>query len=199
MTASRRKRRVPRRLRALRRWSNGFAKGRKPDVARQLRYLRRWAERFAGQFPDLDESIPDNEYTRWKLPCSLEIVEGRHALRSTQIASAQALIDAVGHLVAAKPTDARDFRVTCTIYPGGLWESEVCIYHTEKCWLKHTRELESPTGKYSRIHGRSLAADWALHLPASVQELGLRCEPGPQTDPEYWHSAYECWYYGEVD
>jgi hypothetical protein len=185
-------------LRAFQRWSNGFAKGRRPDVARQLRYLRRWAERFAGKFPNLHEPIPGNEYTRWKLPCSLEIVEGRHALRSTQIGSAQSLIDAVGHLIAAKPGDARDIRVTCAIYPESLWGSEVCIHLTEGHWQERTRELESPTGKYSHIPGRSLAAEWGLQLPPGVQELGLRCEPGPETDREHWDGAFECWYFGEV-
>lgn len=186
------------RRRAFQRWSMGFAKGRRPDVARQVRHLQRWAERFAGAFPELHEPVPGHEYVRWKLPCSLEIVEGRHALRSTRIAAAQSLIDAVGHLVAAKPAGAGAVRVTCAIYPDGLWDSEICIYLTEAYWQARTSEQDSPSGTYSHIRGRSLAAEWGLQLPPGVQELGLRSEPGPGGNPDDGNGPCECWYYGQV-
>lgn len=139
-------------------------------VPRRLRALKRWSEGFAGDFPSRETLALTNRYYNWKIPVDANLVEGRQATRDIQRTCAQRLIDACGHLLADKPEFARETRVTCVVCLPDMFISEVCIYLDEAYYRGHI------TG--GRIVGRRLSAEWGLELPEGVDELGVEVDDG---------------------
>lgn len=168
-------------------------------IPRRLRALKRWAEGFSGWFPeDLDVA---ERYCNWKIPVIRNLVEGRHVKRQNQIECAQRLIDAVGYFMAAKPESAKEFRVTCSICLPEMFASEICIYLQEEYFQSHTTDGVDHCGTTTRerIKGRSLAKEWGLILPEGASELGVAVDYRKEEDDDSsvdWSG--EDWYFGEV-
>ena len=165
-------------------------------VPRRLRAMKRWSEGLAGHFPSDEEIDPASRYWNFKIPVDLNLVEGRGTNRDIQRACAQNLVNACGHLLAAKPAAARDIRVTCVVCLPDMFTSELCIYLQEEYFLSHTSPAKNEHGETTMLTGRSLSQEWALDLPPGVAELGTAVEYHSEEDD--WHLSGERWYFGEV-
>ncbi len=169
-------------------------------IPRRLRALKRWAEDFSGWFPGPEELDVAERYWNWKIPVIRNLVQGRHVKKQNQIECAQRLIDAASHLMAAKPEEAKEFRVTCSICLPEMFSSEVCIYLQEEYFQSHTTEGFEPGNSLfwsktrKKIKERSIAKEWGLILPEGFSEIGLAVD----CKDNYGEWAEEHWYFGEV-
>ena len=164
-----------------------------------VRDFARWARSMVGNFPpDIEH---DQLYWNTKLPVACDRVEGRFAKRRTQRALAQIQIEICDEWIRAKPTYAVSWRVTCLICLPDFWTSELCIYVSDDYWHGHDPnlgEVIDPVcpAPVTAIAKRSLAAEWRLTVPESMQERGVSIQI-PETNA---HGGYtsEHWRYGEV-
>ncbi len=170
-------------------------------IPRRLRALKRWAEDFSGWFPGSEELDVAERYWNWKIPVIRNLVQGRHVKKQNQIECAQRLIDAASHLMAAKPEDAKEFRVTCSICLPEMFSSEICIYLQEEYFQSHTTDSFKDFGIYGsatkkKIKERSLAKEWGLLLPEGFSEIGIKIDEEDGCPGDSWSGEY--WYFGEV-
>ena len=163
-------------------------------IPRRLRSLKRWSHNFQDYFPA--GLTPAHRYYNWKIPVLQSIIEGRYAKPKIQAQCAQALLDACAHLMAAKPAEAQDFRVTCVICLPDMFTSEVCIFSGEDYFQKHTSQRQDQYGETRLITDRSLAESWGLQLPEGMHELGL--SQNYRSEEEGWSQVGDRWYFGEV-
>lgn len=163
-------------------------------VSRRLRALHKWADSFAGWFPE--ELDPTDKYCNWKIPVLSSLVEGKQAERPIQAECAQQLVNACAHLMLAKPHSLSNYRVTCSITLPDMFSSEVCIYTDQDYYQGHVKEGVYEYGTITRIRERSLASEWALNLPAGVEELGVYLNFSSAEDD--WTLVGDRWFFGEV-
>ena len=164
-------------------------------VRRRLRALEKWATRFEGWFPE--ELQADDRYINWKIPVLQNLIEGRHASRKTQAKCAQHLIDACHRLIQAKPSTARNCRVTCVVCLPDMFTSEICIYLQEAYFQSHTAPSIDSYGFSKIIAGRSLAQEWGLRVPERMAELGIALDYRGFEDRNDWFVGTR-WYFGEL-
>ena len=166
-------------------------------IPRRLRSLRKWAEGFKGHFPKKDELDQNPQYSNWKIPSHWGLVEGKYTNLEIQRQCAQLLIDACGSLIAARPDWAAAYRVTCCICLPDLHTSELCIYIDEDYFRSKTEAASNEYGFQAPIENRTLATDWSLSLPNGVEELGVlwRYDTSPDVEDHY---VSEHWMYGDV-
>lgn len=163
-------------------------------IPRRLRALQKWSVSFSGWFPDkLD---PSNRYCNWKIPVLSSLVEGKQATRSTQVECAQQLVNACAHLISAKPPSLPNYRVTCSIFLPNMFDSQVCIYMDEDYYQGHITEGTYEYGTITRLTEKSLAKNWGLTLPPHVKELGVYLNFDSSEDD--WSLVGERWFFGEA-
>lgn len=162
-------------------------------IPRRLRALARWTKSFSGYFPS--QLTPEEKYWNYKIPVYRNLVEGKQTTKSIQVFCAQQLIDAAHHIYKAKPQDAEHSRVTCVISLPCMFSSELCIYTSEEYFKEHTTERTGRFGRIERIQGKSLAQEFGLVLPEGFNELGVL-----RTDEDDDGNPYisDQWYFGEV-
>ena len=163
-------------------------------VPRRLRALKKWSDSFAGWFPD--ELNPTDRYCNWKIPVLSSLVEGKQAKRSIQIECAQQLINACAHLISAKPPSLEKYRATCSIVLPAIFDSRICIYMDEAFYQGRVTVGTYEFGTITSLSNRSLAKEWGISLPAGVHELGVYLSFRSEEDD--WSLVGERWYFGEV-
>lgn len=163
---------------------------------RLLRSLQRWSDHFAGYFPAAEEVLENPRYWNEKIPVYADLVEPPTTNAAIQRECAQRLIDACAHLMAAKPASLAHVRVTCCIVLPDMFGSELCLYIEDAYFRGHTTLGPREHGSATSLHPRSLAAEWGLHIPAGMDELGIAVDY-PETEGYYGWSS-ELWYFGEV-
>ncbi len=163
-------------------------------IKRQLRNLTRWANRFAAWPAEID---PERTFVHWKIPVSLNLVEGVHAKRPVQRKVVQALIDACSHLMAVKPSAANCYRVTCAVCIPDMFMSEICLFLQEDYFQSHITPAGNEYGTSTRIFNRSLAKEWNLQLPEGMHEVGMHDDYRGFPDKTDWY-VRDRWYFGEV-
>jgi hypothetical protein len=137
-------------------------------VPRRLRAIDRWAEGFNGYFPDLSPLLEKGErYYNWKIPVHASLVQGKQATLEQKAACAQAMIKACSYLMAAKPPRWKAVRVTADIQLPHMFWSELCLYLDEAYFESHVRSAPA-AGK--------LSARWSLSLPPGIHERGIAYE-----------------------
>ena len=166
-------------------------------VSRRIRSLERWATQFQGWFPNGLQT--EDRYCNWKIPVLRNLVEGRHTSKEIQAKCTQYLINACHHLIHAKPSTAKGYRVTCVICMPDMFSSEICIYLDEDYFRSHMEIGISQHGVHvERITDRSLAKEWNLSLPSGMSEIGNQIDfPGYEDGSDAFHG--ERWMYGEVN
>lgn len=165
-------------------------------VPRRMRALKRWAEGFEGYFP---EGLTEGHmYHNYKVAVHESLVEGKQATADARRQAAQSLIDACAHLIAAKPASADPFRVLATICLPDMFSSEVCIYSDRDYYHSKISPAPSKNGTCTPITDRKLSEEWGLNLPAGIGEYGLALDFRGHEDPDYWYVG-EVWYFGEVE
>jgi len=118
-------------------------------IPRRLRALAKWSCTFEGSFPE--DLTSDDWFANYRLPVHQGLVDGKYATIDQRRAAAQAPVDACSHLMAAKPKGAIEFRVVATISLPKMFPSEVCIYSDEAYFQemvrigqsRHARQRES--------------------------------------------------------
>jgi Protein of unknown function (DUF3916) len=169
---------------------------------RQPRYIRdfaKWAQSCAGKFAeDVDETQP---YWNTKLPVPYEVVEGRFAKFRARRALAQIQLAICAEWIAAKPSHAKHWRVTCVACIPDFWTSELCIYLSDEYAKVHHILIDenAQTESASRsnvIVARSLADAWRLNVPSGMRERGVQINY-PETDEHHGYQS-EHWYCGEL-
>ncbi len=136
-------------------------------IPRRLRALKRWSESFIDYFPD---ELPEGrKYMNWKIPVHAGLVIGKYSTSTIKAECAQRLIDACANLIHAKPKKFEKIRVTALISLPDMFGSEICLYVDEDYFRAHTRIV----GETKKITNKSLSKDWGLVLPEGVHELGI--------------------------
>lgn len=162
-------------------------------IPRRLRALTRWTKSLSGYFPSA--LTAEEKYWYYKIPVHRNLVEGKQTSKSIQAFCAQQLIDAAHHIYKAKPQDTEYSRVTCVISLPCMFTSELCIYTSEEYFNEHTVAQIGRFGKIEKIQGKSLAQEFGLVLPEGFNELGvLRTDEDDDGNP----CISEQWYFGEV-
>lgn len=165
-------------------------------IPRRLRALKKWSDSFKGCFPnDLE---PNNRYWNWKIPILAGLIEGNHTKLSIQAECAQRLIDACNYLIEAKPVSAKDFRVTCVVCLPDMFTSEMCIYLQESYFRSHTSEYKNKSYEQIIITEKSLAQEWKLSLSENIRELGIKINYKNDDNFHEIPLILERWYFGEV-
>ncbi|MDH3596811.1 MAG: DUF3916 domain-containing protein [Rhodospirillales bacterium] len=162
------------------------AKVRNP--ARHLRALRRWTEGFAGTFP-VEHAA--RRYVNWKIPVLDRLVRPPTTTPAIQRDCAQCLIDAAAHIARARPTELAQARSVAIIDLPDLFGSEVCVFFDEAYFESFTardseRQQWTPLPKT-----RSLVDEMALRLPDGYSVLGFAEvirdeETGEARESEVW-------------
>jgi Protein of unknown function (DUF3916) len=170
---------------------------------RQPRYIRefaKWAQSCAGNFAeDVDETQP---YWNAKLPMPWQAVEGRFAKLRTRKACAQIQLAICAEWIAAKPSHAKGWSVTCVICIPDFWTSELCIYLSDEYAKRHYILLSNEeaqtegAGKSNIIVGRPLADAWRLNVPNGMRERGVQIDYFEADEHHGYQSEH--WYYGEL-
>lgn len=164
------------------------------NLPRHVRAVGRWADGFEGFFPP--DLSPDTRYWNEKLPVFQPMVEGPRARRWVQRACASHLITACHHLIQAKPASAKGFRVVASVVLPQFFGSELCVYTDEAYFQSKIRPRADAQGSITPITGRSLAAEWGLTLPQGIGELGALWDYSARAEDPFKASF---WIFGEVD
>ncbi|HEY8565831.1 MAG TPA: DUF3916 domain-containing protein [Beijerinckiaceae bacterium] len=158
---------MPRRL-TLRR-PNGPLPSR--TVERELRALERWARTLGESFP---AGAAADIHDDWKLPVSGALVDPPTTTPAIQARAAQALLDGAARLLAARPQDRGDVRVTVLITLPDMFPSRICVFYDPAYFAT----FADRTGRYQQwtpLHPeRSLAREWGLIMPHGFREQGFR-------------------------
>lgn len=167
-------------------------------IPRRLRALRKWSAAFVHEFPTEQELTESSlGYWNWKIPVHSAMVEGKQATTEVQRACAQLIIDGCASLLSAKPTWAAAYRVTGLICLPDMFTSEICIYLDEAYFHGKVDPDSTQYGYQERIKNRSLASEWGLQLPEGVSEIGtLWCYDASEDADDHYVSDH--WMYGEV-
>ena len=161
-------------------------------IPRRLRALKRWSESFQGCFPEgLSEQ---DRYRNIKIPVNAAIFAPRPGALSIRKVCAQLLLDACARLHEAKMRRGIPWRVVTTVCVSDMFSSEICVYTSEAYFQSHVQASENATGKTSIISGRSLAREWGLVLPAGFEERGLSYDYRGFQDKDDW-DVREDWYF----
>ena len=136
-------------------------------IPRRLRALKRWSENFIDYFPD--ELPKGRQYMNWKIPVHAGLVMGKYSTSKIKAECAQRMIEACANLIHAKPIKFKNVRVTALISLPDMFSSEICLYLDEAYFRGHTLV----SGETKLITEKSLSKDWGLVLPEGVHELGI--------------------------
>ncbi|HYF53035.1 MAG TPA: DUF3916 domain-containing protein [Salinarimonas sp.] len=140
-------------------------------VKRELRALERWARRLGEAFPD--GTVADIHHD-WKLPVAGALVDPPTTSRAIQARAAQALLDGAARLLAARPRDRSNDRVTVLITLPEMFPSRICVFYDQEYFATFTTR----TGRYQQWTllppERSLAREWGLNMSPSFREQGYR-------------------------
>lgn len=155
------------------------------NIPRRLKALAKWSTDFEGCFPD--DLTQEEKYCHWKIPVITTLVEGKQATPAIRKECAQQLINAAGHLLLARPAEAITSRIVASIVIPDMFSSEVCIYTD----LDYHRGHIPSADDLCCISDRSLAAQWGLALPEGMSERGIRgrveVDQGEFYEFEHWH------------
>jgi Protein of unknown function (DUF3916) len=163
-------------------------------IPRRLRAISRWSARFAEYFPA--EVCWAEPYWNWKIPVNQSLVQGGQTSVEIQRHCAQCLIDAAFRIFQAKCKLVASCRVTCVVILPHMFSSELCIYFSQDYFDEQTQSGEGIFGRLEKIDDWSLASSWGLSIPAGFRELGVRRF---QDDDDGNECASECWYFGEIE
>ncbi len=166
-------------------------------IPRRIRAIQKWPSMFCEKFPTPQEIETGWGYWNYKIPVHRGMVEGKYATEATKRECAQALINACGNLIEAKPEWASHYRVTCSICIPDMFTSELCVYLNEDYYQGHVGNSSNEHGYQERIANRSLSSEMELVLPKGVQEIGVLWSYNASEDIED-HYISEHWVYGEV-
>jgi hypothetical protein len=162
-------------------------------IPRRLRALGRWSESWDQRFPS-DLSV-DDRYWNVKIPVLRTLVQGKQTSIGIQSFCAQQLINAAHKIYLAKPETSTSFRVTCGIVLPDMFASELCIFTSEDYFNEHTLNGKGRFGELQKIQGRSLAEAWNLTVPGGFFEIGVLRTDEDEDGKPCWS---EHWYFGEV-
>jgi len=165
-------------------------------IPRRLRALKNWSEYIGHTFPP-EAAFYAQGYWNHKVPVDWALVEGKQSTIAIRREVAHCLIQACQALIEAKPQWALSYRVTCLICLPDMHASELCIFSSEEYFQSKCGELNAAAGIQSFIGQNSLSREWQLELPQNVSELGIRWQYDKDPDPEQ-HYVSEHWVYGEV-
>jgi len=164
-------------------------------IPRRLRALKTWSESYMDKFPTI--TVEDYYYGYWnvKIPVHISLVQGKQTNRNIQSYCAQMLINAAYNIYQSKPADKNEIRVTCGIDLPDMFSSELCLFTSEEYFNMHTLPGDNVFGRLTLLHGRSLVEEWGLELPKGFSEIGILrvCE---NDEGDFYHSEH--WYIGEV-
>lgn len=148
-------------------------------IPRRLRALERWADGFAGFVQP--RSAEDERFRNCKIPVHIALVEGRHTHRRIQAQCVAAMLRAAEHLARAAGTERRSYyRVACLFNWPRLHDSEVTVFFDETCYAGFMRGRNA-------LAPRSLTAALGVALPAGFIECGSDITQPEDTQPvELW-------------
>ncbi|AYQ48056.1 DUF3916 domain-containing protein [Dickeya solani] len=165
-------------------------------IPRRLRALKKWSESYISQFPSISDDDFSYGYWNVKIPVHTALVQGKQTNYETQALCAQSLIDAAYNIYKAKPDSKKNIRVTCCIVLPDMFSSELCLFTDEEYFNVHTQPGNNHFGQISLLNERSLIDEWNLHLPNGFSELGV-LRKSENDEGEFYHSEH--WYIGEVN
>jgi hypothetical protein len=148
-------------------------------IPRRLRALERWADGFAGTVRP--RSAERERFCNWKIPVHVHLVEGRQTNRRIQAQCVAAMLRAAEHLVQAAGTE-RDgyYRVACLFTWPRLHDSEVTIFYDPTYYRGFMRDVNS-------LAPRSFVATLGVALPPGCVECGCDItQPDERGPVELW-------------
>ena len=163
------------------------------NIPRHLRALTRWADGYEGCFYDPLPSPPD--YVDLKIPVIENLVEGHQTTPEILAHCAQQLIKVAGHLIEARSDDDPECWIVACIMVPDMFSSRVCVYTDKARYLGHTQPFDYEYFRQTRITERSLAREWGLVVPPGLHEVGFHFTHENE-NAEVFESEH--WYFGEV-
>jgi len=95
---------------------------------RHIRSLKKWASQFENNYPTDQLSEP---YQIWKIPVLDRLVQGRTTTTEIQKECVWQMIQAIEHLIAARPTGTAS-RVVILITLPNLFDTEIRIFQSSR-------------------------------------------------------------------
>lgn len=165
-------------------------------IPRRLRALKKWSESYVSEFPCISDQDYSYGYWNEKIPVHMALVQGRQTNCEIQSTCAQLLIDAAYNIFMAKTDAEKNIAVTCCIVLPDMFASELCLFTAKEYFNLHTKPGESYLGRMSLLKNRSLINEWGLHLPEGFSELGVLRE---KEDCDGGTYCSEKWFFGELN
>lgn len=168
------------------------------NVEKHLRAVDDWAAEFAGFFP------PDDAHrvcAHWHLPVDQRLADPARARPDHQRRMLQAMIDAAGHLRAARPADRADEAVYVLTRWPALFMAEVGVF-LDPAYGRTFEDRTDPGQRWTRLDPaeRSLVRELGLALPTGFTERGYHErieEKDPSTPDGLFVAESEIWMIGD--
>lgn len=162
-------------------------------IPRRLRALRKWADGFEGYYP-LDEL--DMPYCNWRIPVLDRMVEGPRALPEVQRICMQEMLRATAYLIEARSQHIQSRVTLCLNFPD-MFSSDICIFQSPEYRASYF-DRDNEWQHWIPIKSDdSLVKQWGLSLPASMKETGYRILMKDDETGDIWES--EMWVLGELE
>ncbi|MBT0961894.1 DUF3916 domain-containing protein [Denitromonas iodatirespirans] len=148
-------------------------------IPRRIRALEKWAQGFSGYGRPQSEAL--ERYFNWKIPVHSALVQGRQTNLGIQSRCVAALLKAASCLTEASSTASNGYyRVACLITWPWLHQSEVTIFYDKSYY-------ESFLGKTNALAPRRISEKLSLSVPARFLEHGHDITQPEDTFPvESW-------------
>lgn len=147
-------------------------------IPRRLRSLSRWSHSFAGcYFP---RSEYGERYLNWKIPVISSLVNPPSATKKIQSQCMNYMLQAAGLLAASRPQDCQNYyRVACLFILPYLHQSEVTIFYDRDYYLTFF-------GRKHELAPRQLSTEFGLSIPEGFIERGMLVEIEAGYTEEWW-------------
>jgi hypothetical protein len=153
--------------------------GKLRGIPRRMRALEKWAQGFEGCVRPRSEA--QELFCNWKLPVHSALVQGRQTHPELQARCVGQLLKAAAHLSeAAHGVSHGYYRVACLITWPWLHQSEVTVFYDRAYY-------EGLLGKNNTLAPRRLSDMLSLTVPAHFREHGHDVtQPDDSVPVEWW-------------
>jgi hypothetical protein len=147
-------------------------------IPRRIRALEKWAQGFSGYARPRSEKL--ERYFNWKIPVHSALVQGRPTNVEIQSRCAAVLLEAARFLSeASSGTSNGYYRVACLLTWPWLHQSEVTIFYDKEYY-------ESFLGKANALAPKRISEELSLSVPSYFLEHGHDVTQPEDTVPIEW-------------
>jgi hypothetical protein len=148
-------------------------------IPRRMRALERWSSTFTGLYRP--RSAEQERFFNWKIPVHVFLVQGRQTNAEIQSFCVTQLLKAATHLATASRAAANEYyRVACLIVWPWLHQSEITIFYDKAYY-------QSFLGRENTLAPRLISDKLSLSVPPHFLEHGHDVtQPDDLVAVEWW-------------